>query len=71
MANIGDIFKPGDKVENSGIYKVIHDPAHTQNHEVTCIAHKTFPPCRDCRHPRFELVRKAIHIEVDDNFKGQ
>jgi hypothetical protein len=71
MAAVGDAFKPGEKVENSGFYRVIHDPTHTQEHEVTCIAHKKFPPCRDCPHPRFVLVRKAIHIGVHEHFKGQ
>ena len=62
-------FKPGEKVEKSGIYKVTHDPAHAEEHEVTCVAGKTFPPCRDCRHPRFVLVRHAQHIESHKHFK--
>jgi hypothetical protein len=69
MAAIGDVFKPGDTVPNSGIYRVIHDPTHTEEHEVTCIAHKRFPPCRDCHHPRFALARKALHIEAHELFK--
>jgi hypothetical protein len=69
MAAVGEEFKPGENVPNSGIYRVTHDPAHSKEHEVTCIAHKPFPPCRDCAHPRFVLVRKAIHIEVDEHFK--
>ena len=28
MANVGDTFKPGDKVPNSGIYDVIHAYTH-------------------------------------------
>ena len=69
MADIGDVFKPGDTVPNSGIYRVIHDPKHAQEHEVTCIYGKKFPPCRDCAHPRFMLVRKALHIDTHDFFK--
>ena len=69
MAAIGDIFKPGDKVPNSGIYRVIHDPAHAEPHEVTCISGKPFPPCRDCKHPEFELMRKALHIDQHEFFK--
>jgi hypothetical protein len=69
MAAIGEVFKPGDKVPNSGIYRVLHDYKHNREHEVTCVAHTTFPPCNKCgHHPRFELVRKAIHIDVDDDF---
>jgi hypothetical protein len=66
---IGDEFKPGDKVECSGIYEVTHDTTHSQKHDVTCVYGKTFPPCRGCKHPRFKLVRAARHIETHENFK--
>ena len=63
-------YKPGDTVEASGIYKVTHDPSHTQEHEVTVIFGKTFPPCKGCgNHPRFKAVRLAQHIDLNDNFK--
>jgi len=63
-------YKPGEKCEHSGIYRVEHDPGHTQNHEVTCVYGKPFPPCntRGC-HPRFVPVKLAIHIDSDKNFK--
>jgi hypothetical protein len=67
--NVGDTFRPGQEVKRSGIYKVTHDPKHSQPHEVTCVFGKKFPPCRDCEHPRFELVRPAIHIEQHEYFK--
>ena len=70
MASIGDVFKPGDTVPHSGIYRVIHDPAHTQEHDVTCIFGKRFPPCRGCDHPRFVLKVAAQHIESHEHFKG-
>ncbi len=62
-------FKPGEKVERSGIYRVLHDSEHTEAHEVTCIDGKTFPPCGHCSHPRFTLVRAAQHIDDSDHFK--
>jgi len=66
----GDIFKPGDTVERSGIYRVVHDPMHNQSHEVTCVYGKKFPPCNHCgNHPRFELIRGAQHIEHNEFFK--
>ncbi len=75
MANttkVGDKFKPGDKVQRSGIYKVLHDETHTENHEVTCVFGKTFPPCRDCGSGvQFELVRVAQHIESNEYFSGK
>ena len=70
MANVGDVFKPGEEVPHSGIYKVTHDPEHAQTHEVTCIYGRKFPPCRGCHHPEFVLVRAAIHIDSSDHFKN-
>jgi hypothetical protein len=68
-AKVGDVFKPGDRCEQSGIYKVTHDPAHAQEHEVTCVRGKDFPPCGVCKHPRFKLVRAARHIETHEFFR--
>jgi hypothetical protein len=63
MANVGDSFKPGDEVPDSGIYRVIHDPRHTAEREVTCVRGKEFPPYGTCKHPRFVLVRVTEHID--------
>jgi len=63
-------YKPGEKVPFSGIYKVIHDKNHVKEHEVTCTYGEPFPPCNHCgEHPRFILVKAAIHIHWDENFK--
>jgi hypothetical protein len=69
-AKIGDEFKPGEKVPLSGIYKVVHDSDHAEEHEVTCVFGKKFPPCNHCSaHVRFVLVHGARHVETNDNFK--
>ena len=47
MSEVGDIFKPGDKVPNSGIYDATHDRNHTARHQVTCVYGEPFPPCRN------------------------
>jgi len=66
----GDIFKPGDECKRSGVYRVIHDPNHSQEHEVTCVYGKKFPPCNHCgHHVRFVLERGAIHIDAHEHFK--
>jgi hypothetical protein len=39
---MADRFNPGDKVERSGIYRVVHDPHHSQEHEVTSVFRKLF-----------------------------
>ena len=69
MASVGDRFSPGEKVPHSGIYEVTHDPVHTQRHEVTCVYGEPFPPCRGCEHPRFKLVRAAVHVKANEHFK--
>jgi hypothetical protein len=67
---MADIYKPGDKVPKSGIYKVAHDSNHTQEHEVTAVIGEPFPPCNHCGpHPRFTLVRAAHHISTHEAFK--
>ena len=62
-------YKPGDTVPYSGIYKVVHDIEHKEEHEVTVIAGKRFPPCNHCgHHVRFELLYKAVHISDHRHF---
>jgi hypothetical protein len=66
---MAQICKPGDVVPESGIYKVVHDPQHAQEHEVTCVAGDRFPPCNKCgSHPRFSLIRAAKHIALHEHF---
>ena len=63
-------YKPGDKVKGSGIYKVMHDTEHADDHEVTCVHDDHFPPCNHCgKKVRFKLVRGAKHISNHDLFK--
>lgn len=67
---MADEHKPGEKVPSSGIYLVRHDSAHTSPHEVTCVFDETFPPCNHCgHHPRFTLVRAAIHLASHKQFR--
>lgn len=69
-AKRGDVFKPGETVPRSGIYRVVHDTIHSEEHEVTCVYGKRFPPCNHCGHSvRFALVYPAQHIEHNENFK--
>ena len=63
MASKGDSFHPGEKVPNSGIYTVEHD-GHREDHEVTCVKGKVFPPCGDCgKGVSFVLKYKAKHVK--------
>ena len=63
-------YKPGAKCEHSGIYGVEHDEKHAEPHEVRVVFGESFPPCNHCgKHPRFTLVRPAIHIASHSLFK--
>jgi hypothetical protein len=62
-------YKPGERIEKSGIYRVIHEHNHTLDHEVTCIAGKPFPRCNGCPGVRFALKDHAIFVDSHDNFR--
>jgi hypothetical protein len=63
-------YKPGDTCPKSGIYKVVHDTQHHEEHEVTVVKDEQFPPCNHCgHHPRFSAVRLAAHIKNHKTFK--
>jgi hypothetical protein len=69
-ANKGKEFKPGEKVETSGVYDVLHDrldgDTHADHHRVTAIVGTVFPHCRGCREwVRFQLHLAAEHIATD------
>jgi hypothetical protein len=67
---MAETYKPGDKVPKSGIYKVVHDRIHIEEHEVTAVINEPFPPCIHCgNHPRFTLVRAAHHLATHKDFK--
>lgn len=63
------LYSPGESVPSSGIYKVVHDTEHTEEHEVTCVYGKRFPPCNHCgENVRFKALKIARHIETNENF---
>jgi hypothetical protein len=49
MAGIGDTFRPGERVPNSGIYDVIHDGVHKDRHQVTYVNNDPMPTLRTTR----------------------
>lgn len=62
------VYKPGDQVDRSGVYRAIHNPRHTAEHEVTVMYGQRFPPCSGCAHPRFVPVYLADHIAKSGHF---
>lgn len=54
----GKVFKPGDPVPDSGIYRVIH--THQLMHQATLLEGTIFPMCRKCEKAvRFSLERSV------------
>ena len=69
---MSDAWKAGDTVKKSGIYSVRHKGGHARDHDVTCVAGKTFPSCNECgAEVRFLLVRHATHISRHEQFKSR
>jgi hypothetical protein len=69
-ATVGDTFTPRQKVPQSGIYDVLHDAAHAQQHQVICVYGELFPPCRTCKYDvKFRLAIAAIHVKDHAQFK--
>ena len=67
--SVGAVFKPGDKVLRSGVYRVAHGGTHSREHHVTCIYGMTFPYCNACGAScRFILRMAAQDIAFDQHF---
>ncbi|HEY3928496.1 MAG TPA: hypothetical protein VGL89_08990 [Candidatus Koribacter sp.] len=61
-------YKPGDKVQSSGVYRVLHQ-GHRDEHEATLREGELFPTCSVCeRNVRFRLVQSARLIDRDTDF---
>ena len=59
----GSLHHPGQTVERSGVYRVVHS-RHRMPHEVTMIEGEKFPRCRKCE-VRYELVHGAERFGAD------
>ena len=42
---MSEIYKPGDRVPATGIYKTVHGQQHAPAHYVTALYGDTFPTC--------------------------
>lgn len=64
------LFKPGDTVPATGIYRVEHGE-HRLPHMGILLQGEVFPPCRGCKaEVRFTLVRAAGHLTGDWDLAG-
>src|SRR5262249_4175355 len=63
-------YRPGDTIDHSGVYRVVHGGNHTPEHEATILYGKRFPPCNRCgQEPRYYPVRLAPLIDESDDFE--
>jgi hypothetical protein len=53
--------KPGEKVQTSGIYKVMKEGDGGSGFEVTCVEGEHFSPIRSGKGGHYELVHAATH----------
>ncbi|MFI4976013.1 MAG: hypothetical protein ACHP84_15845 [Caulobacterales bacterium] len=70
LLKIGDVYKPGETVPVSGLYRVKHFQVHATEHEVTCVRGERFAACSGCGdYPRFTLVKPAPHLTENEHFR--
>ena len=63
-------YKPGDVVPQSGVYRFVHDPGHTEPAEINAVKGELFPTCRTCRDGRFTLVDNAFNVAAIEQFQA-
>lgn len=56
------VYKSGDIVPESGVYRFVHDPEHAPSAEMSAVKGDLFPTCRYCRDMRFESVENAFNV---------
>ena len=65
------IFRTGEPIPESGIYRVIHK-AHRVPHEVTLLSGQNFPRCAKCQDSvQFELIQAATELLHEHGFHVQ
>lgn len=65
-----NVYRPGDPVPQTGVYRVEHD-GHRGDHEATLLDGGNFPRCHRCgENVRFSLLRAAARIQGDRDFES-
>jgi len=65
---MADQHKPGEKVQTSGIYKVVKEGDGGSGFEVTCVEGEHFPPTRSGKGAHYQLVHAATHSHKHSEF---
>ncbi len=63
------MYRPGQRVEQSGIYRVVLDDGSGEYFEVTSVEGEHFPPTRNGKRARYELVRAAAHAREHEKLQ--
>jgi hypothetical protein len=63
------VYKSGETVTDSGIYRVVHGTEHSGTFAFTLHAGKAFPPCEVCGDHVGYILLNAPAIETDEDFK--
>ncbi len=63
-------YRAREECRQSGVYRAVHDPAHTPDHDVTVMHGHIFPRCshHGCN-PKFELVAAGQNVASNNWFK--
>jgi hypothetical protein len=59
-----NVFTVGELVPYSGIYRITHNPPHTDEEALTLTKGSTFPRCVHCAHESFMLVNELTNSEL-------
>ena len=66
---MSEVFRPGDRVPATGIYKVVHEYQHYPTHHVTVLCGDLFPTCLGCsERVQFEVALSAVHVNAHPQF---
>jgi len=62
--------RANDDCPQSGVYRVVHDPQHTEDHDVTVLYGHVFPRCshHGCN-PKFALVAAGQNVHSNNWFR--
>lgn len=64
------VWRPGEAVPESGIYKIRHAACSAQPVDLVFVAGEYFPACPKCgQDVIFELERATPHISEDSDFR--
>jgi len=59
-----NVFTSGELVPFSGVYRITHNPPHTDEEAITLTEGNRFPLCIHCPHVSFMLVNVLTRSEL-------